>query len=148
VSEQHIVCGQCGQINRLAGEKPAGEANCGGCHKPLFTGHPVEVDEAAFARHVSQGSIPVLVDVWAPWCGPCRMMAPEFERAAGILEPEVRLVKLNSDEAQKLAGQLNIRGIPTLLLMQGGREIARQAGAMTAERIVAWTRTNLGAGHA
>jgi thioredoxin 2 len=106
------------------------------------------VDDAGFERHVTQGTLPVLVDVWAEWCGPCRMMAPEFERAAGMLEPDVRLVKLNSDEAQRTAGRLQIRGIPTLLLMQSGREIARNAGAMNAERIVAWTRTNLGAGSA
>jgi thioredoxin 2 len=148
LSEHHIVCGHCGQVNRIPADQPAGDANCGACHKALFSGHPLEVDEAGFAKHVTEGSIPVLVDVWAPWCGPCRMMAPEFERAAGILEPEVRLGKLNSDEAQRLAGQLNIRGIPTLLLMQGGREVARQAGAMSADRIVAWTRANLGAGNA
>jgi thioredoxin 2 len=143
VSAHLIVCGQCGQINRIPADKPAGEAKCGGCHQPLFTGHPVEVDDAGFERHVMQGSIPVLVDVWAPWCAPCRAMAPEFERAAGILEPDVRLVKLNSDEAQRTIGRLNIRGIPTLLLMQGGRELARNAGAMPADRIVAWTRNHL-----
>jgi thioredoxin 2 len=148
LSEHLIVCGHCGQINRVAAHQPAGEAKCGGCHKALFTGHPIAVDDAGFERHVTQGTLPVLVDVWAEWCGPCRAMAPEFERAAGMLEPDVRLVKLNSDEAQRTAGRLQIRGIPTLLLMQAGREIARNAGAMNAERIVAWTRTNLGAGSA
>ncbi|WP_431204036.1 thioredoxin TrxC [Bradyrhizobium betae] len=138
-----IVCGHCGRINRLpAGRAPEG-ARCGACHQAMFTGHPVEVDEEAFERHVANSDIPVLVDVWAPWCGPCRAMAPMFERAAQQLEPKVRLLKLNSDNAPAMSSRFNISGIPTLLLMHGGREIARHAGAMDARSIVAWTESGL-----
>ncbi|MDE2062302.1 MAG: thioredoxin TrxC [Bradyrhizobium sp.] len=140
---RHVVCGNCGRTNRLPVERASKEARCGACHQPLFTGHPVEVDEEGFGRHVANNDIAVLVDVWAPWCGPCRAMAPMFERAAQQLEPQVRLLKLNSDKAPSLSSRLNISGIPTLLLMRGGREIGRQAGAMDAQSIVAWTEARL-----
>ncbi|MDE2068983.1 MAG: thioredoxin [Bradyrhizobium sp.] len=139
---RHIVCGNCGRTNRLPVER-ASSAHCGACHQPIFTGHPVEVDEDGFERHVDNNDIPVLVDVWAPWCGPCRAMAPMFERAAQQLEPKVRLLKLNSDKAPALASRLNISGIPTLLLIRGGREIARQTSAMDSRSIVAWTEAGL-----
>ena len=140
---RHIVCGNCGRTNRLPAERASKDAGCGACHQPIFTGHPIEVDEEAFGRHLANNDIPLLVDVWAPWCGPCRAMAPMFERAAGMLEPKVRLLKLNSDKAPSVSSRLNITGIPTLLLMRGGREIARQAGAMDARSIVAWTEAGL-----
>ncbi|MGE5158423.1 MAG: thioredoxin TrxC [Gemmatimonas sp.] len=142
-ASRRIVCGHCGQINRLPAERPATAARCGSCHQALFEGHPIEVDEQAFGRHVANSDIPVLVDVWAPWCGPCRAMAPMFERAASELEPEVRVLKLNADEAPGVSSQLRISGIPTLLLMRGGREISRQSGAMDARSIVAWTKAGL-----
>jgi len=138
-----IVCGRCGQINRVPAEKPAASARCGSCHQPLFEGHPVEVDEQGFGRHVANSDVPVLVDVWAPWCGPCRAMAPMFERAAKELEPAVRLLKLNADSAPGVSSQLRITGIPTLLLLRGGREISRSSGAMDARSIVAWTKAGL-----
>ena len=138
-----IVCGNCGKTNRLPAERAPAAAHCGSCHQPIFTGHPVEVDEAGFGRHLANSDVPLLVDVWAPWCGPCRAMAPMFERAAGELEPDVRLLKLNSDNAPAVSSRLGISGIPTLLLMRGGREIARTSGAMDAQRIVAWTRAGL-----
>ncbi len=138
-----IICGHCGKINRLPAERAATAARCGSCREPIFDGHPVEVDEAGFNRHLAQSSIPLLVDVWAPWCGPCRSMAPMFERAAKHLEPNVRLLKLNSDTAPSVSARLGISGIPTLLLMHDGREIARTSGAMDTKSIVAWTTAGL-----
>ena len=138
-----IVCASCGRINRLPAERAPQGARCGACHQPIFTGHSIEVDEQGFGRHVANNDIPVLIDVWAPWCGPCHAMAPMFERAAQQLEPHVRLLKLNSDDASALSSRLNITGIPTLLLMRGGREVARHAGAMDARNIVAWTEASL-----
>ena len=140
---RQIVCGHCGRINRLPAGRAPESARCGSCHQPFFTGHPIEVDEEGFGRHVAHSDIPLLIDVWAPWCGPCRAMAPMFERAAQQLEPRVRLLKLNSDEAPAVSTRQNITGIPTLLLMRGGREVARQAGAMDARSIVAWTEAAL-----
>lgn len=142
-ASRQIVCGHCGKINRLPAERAATNARCGSCHQPIFSGHPIEVDEEAFGRHVAHSDIPVLVDVWAPWCGPCRSMAPMFEQAANELEPRVRLLKLNADIAPTVSSRFGISGIPTLLLMSNGREIARSSGAMDTKRIVAWTMAGL-----
>jgi len=137
---QHIVCPHCAATNRVPAGKPVGSANCGACHRALFDGHPAAVDAAGFAKHVKGNDIAVLVDVWAPWCGPCRVMAPMFEAAASALEPQVRLLKLNADEAPQVAAELGVQGIPALLLMRGGRVVARQAGVMDARHIVSWAR--------
>ncbi|MGB8401816.1 thioredoxin TrxC [Bradyrhizobium sp.] len=142
-ASRQIVCGHCGRINRLPADRAVTGARCGSCHQPIFDGHPVEVDEAGFDRHLAQSGVPLLVDVWAPWCGPCRTMAPMFERAARQLEPKVRLLKLNADIAPSVSARLGISGIPTLLLMHGGREIARTSGAMDTPKIVAWTMAGL-----
>ncbi|HEY7643863.1 MAG TPA: thioredoxin TrxC [Hyphomicrobiales bacterium] len=140
---RQIVCGACGRINRVPAERPAEAARCGACHKPLFTAHPVEVGEAGFERHLAHDGIPILVDVWAPWCGPCRTMGPMFERAAASLEPEVRLLKLNADEVPGASARFGIRSIPTLLLLRDGQLIARNSGVMNASQIVDWTRSHL-----
>ena len=142
-NSRQIVCPQCMAINRIPDNRPAQAAKCGKCGSALFAGKPVEADAAMFERQTGRSEVPVLVDVWAPWCGPCRMMAPEFETAAGMLEPGMRLIKLNSDNEQAVAGRLGIRGIPTMLLYRGGSEVARISGAMTSRQIVDWAREQL-----
>ena len=138
-----VVCPHCAATNRLPEGRPASAAKCGKCGAALFEGHPADVSGEIFTRQIERSTIPVLVDVWAPWCAPCRMMAPAFAAAAAELEPQVRLLKLNSDVEQAVAAQLGISGIPTLLLFRGGREIARQSGAMSASQIVQWTKQHL-----
>lgn len=138
----HIVCPHCHTTNRVAPANLSAAPDCGKCHKPLFDGHPAPLDEAAFEKHINRSHIPVLVDFWAPWCGPCRAMAPAFEQAAKELEPRMRLAKVNTEEAQQLGARLNIRSIPTLALFVNGREVARQPGAMGAADIVRWARSH------
>ncbi|WP_418646740.1 thioredoxin TrxC [Thauera butanivorans] len=139
----HLVCPHCHAVNRLPAERLGQAPNCGQCHRPLFDGQPVELDAAAFPRHLARNDIPLLVDFWAPWCGPCRMMAPHFAEAARLLEPRVRLAKVDTEAAPQLGAQYGIRSIPTLALFAGGKEVARQTGAMGAQGIVRWVDSHL-----
>ncbi len=139
----HIVCPHCDTVNRVLAHKLKSQPVCGKCKQPLFQAQPLELTSANFQQHITRNDIPVLVDFWAPWCGPCRMMAPAFAQAAQLLEPEMRLAKLNTEAEQALASRFNIRSIPTLAIFSGGREIARQPGAMDATNIVRWARSKL-----
>jgi thioredoxin 2 len=143
-SSLHIVCPHCDTTNRVPRDKLEDGGKCGQCHQKLFDGHPVALDTARFEHHLAKSEVPLLVDFWAPWCGPCRMMAPEFERAAAELEPAVRLVKVNVDEDPALAQRFQTRSIPTLVLAFQGRELARAAGARSAVQLVHWTKAELG----
>jgi len=140
---KHIVCPTCNATNRILVEKLGNNPSCGKCRKPLFIGHPVELNAANFQQHIQRNDVPVVVDFWAPWCGPCTSMAPEFEQASKALLPEVRLAKLNTEDEQVIAGQLNIRSIPTMVIFKNGREVVRQAGAMGAKDIETWVKNNI-----
>ena len=140
----HVVCPACSRVNRVPAARLAGGPSCGVCHAPLFQAHPTVLTSATFEAQIGRCDLPVIVDFWAPWCGPCKMMAPAFERAAAELEPRLRLAKVNTEAEPALAARFGIRSIPTLVAFRGGKEIARQSGALDFAGLVSWSRSACG----
>jgi thioredoxin 2 len=137
----HVVCPACATTNRVAHARLADAPACGHCHEPLFPGRPFTLTKANFVRHVN-GDVPVVVDFWAAWCGPCRMMAPAYEQVAARVAPGVHLAKLDTEAAPEIAQQYGIRSIPTLIAFRNGREIARQSGALPLPQLMQWVTTH------
>jgi thioredoxin 2 len=133
-----VVCGHCDSVLRVPSERLKDGPRCAKCHAPLFEGKPVELTESNFDQHLARGDLPLVIDFWAPWCGPCIAMAPYYEKAAARLEPQFRFAKLNTQDEPAPASRFNIRSIPTLIVFRAGREIARQSGAMDTDGLTRW----------
>ena len=143
MNSSHIVCPHCNTVNRIAASRLSENPLCGKCKQALFIAQPLELTAGNFQPHISRSDIPIIVDFWAPWCGPCKMMAPAFSRAAVQIEPRARLAKLNTEQAQDVAAQFSIRSIPTMVIFKGGQEIIRQSGAMSETDIVRWINNSI-----
>jgi thioredoxin 2 len=138
----HIACPHCLAVNRVPEERLHDDPTCGRCGKPVLDGQPVALNDQALATLAGKTELPVVVDFWAPWCGPCRQMAPQFQAAAAQLKGRVVFAKVNSDDNPSASAQFAIRSIPTMVLLRGGREVARQSGAMSAGQIVHWVQSH------
>ena len=136
----HVVCPHCDSTNRMPADRLGRGAKCGRCHRALFEGEPVALDQARFAKHVAASDLPLVVDFWASWCGPCRAMAPIFARAAAELEPNARFIKVDVDANPGLAAQYGVQSIPALFVYQGGKVAARQAGVTDAATLRSWVQ--------
>ena len=141
-SKRHIVCPFCTAINRVPAEKNASGARCGKCHKALFNGHPAPATAISFDKQIQSNDIPVVVDFWAAWCGPCKAMAPVFERAAAEFEPNFRFLKVDTDKEQSLAAQYGISSIPTLMIFRRGTPVAQRAGLLDGGTLRTWLQQN------
>jgi thioredoxin 2 len=139
----HVVCPHCGTTNRVPAPRLAEGPTCGSCKRSLLDGKPFALDAAGFDRQVANSDLPVVVDFWAPWCGPCRMMAPAYEQAAARLSPGVRLAKVDTEAHPDLGARFGIRSIPTLVVFRNGREVARRSGALGLPELVRWIEANV-----
>jgi thioredoxin 2 len=140
---EHVVCPHCDTVNRIPTDRPASEAKCGRCHRRIFTRAPIPVSAKSFMAHIKHNDIPVVVDFWAEWCGPCKAMAPIYARIAAELEPEVRFLKVDVEAEKDIAARYNIRSIPTLMLFRKGAVVAQRAGAVDAATLHMWIRQHL-----
>ena len=140
-----IACPHCSKLNRVPEEKLNANGTCGTCKSSLFANKPININQTNFNNQVMKSEIPILVDFWAPWCGPCKMMAPVLAEAAVEFEPQLRIGKINTEEEQMLGGQFSIRSIPTLALFHHGKEIDRVSGAMNLQQLKQWTMAAMAA---